>query len=163
MVPIRWKKFLFVKCFKVSPAIRQTNSIRWKGQNSFPPTRQITIRNPAFTTVASGHFRPFVFFFNLFTRRSPHRRARAPLEHDPLEIAVEQGHLGKVDDTRNPRNFHGRGGRAVKPVMAERVARFQVPASCRGVLSWTHLSCQSPKILRGNEHVGEDNGLGVWS
>lgn len=27
--------------------------------------------------------------------------------------------------------------------------------------SWTHLSCQRPKILRGNEHVGEDNGLGV--
>lgn len=60
----------------------------------------------------------------------------------PLEIAAEHGR--EMDDTRNRATLALEGG--------------PLPPAAP---SWTHLSCQRPKILRGNEHVGEDNGLGV--
>lgn len=72
--------------------------------------------------------------------------------HEPLEMAaLETRGVAEMDDTRN-RATPAREGE-------EEGEERSSPAAP----SWTHLSCQRPKILRGNEHVGEDNGLGVWS
>ena len=61
--------------------------------------------------------------------------------------ALETRGVAEMDDTRN----------RATPARGERGEERSPPAAP----SWTHLSCQRPKILRGNEHVGEDNGLGV--